>query len=52
MVVGVLLIVMACVSVIFLPLCRIGPKEKVIYDFDYSVLDLQMLICQIKNYMY
>jgi len=25
-------------------LCRIGPKERVIYGFDWFVLDLQMLI--------
>jgi len=45
MVVGVLLTVMACVYDISLPLCyRIGPEGRVIYDFDWFVLDLQMLI--------
>jgi len=52
MVVGVLFKVMACVSVVSLPLCKIGPEGRVIYDFDWFVLDLQILICQIKNYMY
>jgi hypothetical protein len=45
MVVGVLLTVMACVYHVSLPLCyRIGLEGRVIYDFDWFVLDLQMLI--------
>jgi len=44
MAVGVMLTVMACVSDVSLPLRRIGPEGRVIYDFDWFVLDLQMLI--------
>jgi hypothetical protein len=44
MAVGVMLTVMACVSDVSLPLRRIGPEERVIYDFDWFVFDLQMLI--------
>jgi len=40
-----LLTVMACVSSISIPLCyKIGPEGRVIYDFDWFILDLQMLI--------
>jgi len=45
MAVDVLLTVMACIlSDVSLPLRRIGPEGSVIYDFDWFVLDIQILI--------